>query len=155
MTGNRYELDWDGADGDLMPVAVDHWQAGERRAVSNLSGGETFLVSLSLALGLGRLAGKDLSIETLFLDEGFGTLDDEKLQLALKTLSDLRGAGCTVGVISHVEAVKTHGFDLIEVTPRGDSTSTLAGPGVSATGPAPFAKRARTRKPKAAADGDT
>lgn len=153
MTGNRYELDWDGADGDLMPVAVDHWQAGERRAVSNLSGGETFLVSLSLALGLGRLAGKDLSIETLFLDEGFGTLDDEKLQLALKTLSDLRGAGCTVGVISHVEAVKTHGFDLIEVTPRGDSTSTLAGPGVSATGPAPFAKRARARKPKAATDG--
>lgn len=149
MTGNRYELDWDGADGNLMPVAVDHWQARERRAVSNLSGGETFLVSLSLALGLGRLAGKDLSIETLFLDEGFGTLDDEKLQLALKTLSDLRGAGCTVGVISHVEAVKTHGFDLIEVTPRGDSTSTLAGPGVSATGPAPFAKRARASKAKA------
>ena len=131
MSSGRYELDWDPADSDLLPVAVDHWRANDRRPVSNLSGGETFLVSLSLALALGRLAGKDLPIDTLFLDEGFGTLDDEKLALALQTLSDLHGDGCTVGVISHVPAVKSQGFDLIEVVPRGDGTSVLSGPGVS------------------------
>ena len=133
MTGRRYELDWTGADGDLMPVAVDHWRADDRRVISNLSGGETFLVSLALALGLGRLAGKDLPIETLFLDEGFGTLDGEKLQLALQTLSELHGAGCNIGVISHVEAVQSRGFDVIRVTQQGGGVSTISGPGVSSS----------------------
>ncbi len=157
MTSGRYELDWDPADNELVPVAVDHWQADDHRPISNLSGGETFLVSLALALGLGRLAGKDLPIETLFLDEGFGTLDAEKLQLALKTLSDLHGAGCNVGVVSHVDAVKTHGFDIVEVRPRGDGTSTLAGPGVSGSAPTGAAPaRRRARKPKdPAADAAT
>ena len=132
MTGNRYDLDWDGADGDLMPVAVDHWQAGERRAVSNLSGGETFLVSLSLALGLGRLAGKDLSIETLFLDEGFGTLDEAALDKALDVLAGLRDTGRQVGLVTHVAQVKDRVPVRIDVTKLGDGRSKLSGAGVSA-----------------------
>ena len=131
MSGGRYELTWNPDDIALRPDVVDHWQARERRPVSNLSGGEMFLVSLSLALGLGNLSGKDLSIETLFLDEGFGTLDDEKLSQALKALVDHRGGGCNIGIISHVEAVKNAGFDRIDVKPCGDGRSTISGPGVT------------------------
>ena len=69
------------------------------RPVSTLSGGESFIVSLSLALGLSALASQKISIDSLFLDEGFGTLDSDSLELALNALNQLQSSGKMVGVI--------------------------------------------------------
>ena len=85
---------------------VDTYQADIRRPASTLSGGESFLVSLSMALGLSDLAGKRTKVDSLFLDEGFGFLDDESLSLALSTLETLQSGGKMIGVVSHVEALK-------------------------------------------------
>ncbi len=85
---------------------IDRYQADEKRPVETLSGGESFLVSLSLALGLSELASQRISIDSLFLDEGFGTLDSETLETALDALNRLQSRGKTVGVISHVNALK-------------------------------------------------
>jgi len=82
------------------------YQGDEVRPVSTLSGGESFLVSLSLALGLSELARRKISIDSLFLDEGFGTLDRETLETALNALSTIESRGKMVGIISHVEALK-------------------------------------------------
>ncbi|WP_157830289.1 SbcC/MukB-like Walker B domain-containing protein [Siphonobacter sp. SORGH_AS_0500] len=79
----------------------------ERRAVSTLSGGETFLVSLALALGLSDMVSKNVRIESLFIDEGFGTLDPDTLEIALGTLEKLQAeSNRMIGIISHVEALK-------------------------------------------------
>ena len=89
---------------------VDRYQANQRRSLETLSGGETFLISLALSLALADNRRLDLPIETIFLDEGFGTLDREALQTAMNCLNQLhyRG-GRTVGVISHVEALHRDG----------------------------------------------
>ena len=71
--------------------------------MKTLSGGESFLVSLCLALGLSDMAGKHRKIESLFLDEGFGVLDDEMLYKVMSALKGLRANGKTVGVVSHVK----------------------------------------------------
>jgi exonuclease SbcC len=79
----------------------------ERRAVATLSGGETFLVSLALALGLSDLVSRNVKLESLFIDEGFGTLDPLTLDVALNTLERLQAeSDKTIGIISHVEALK-------------------------------------------------
>jgi exonuclease SbcC len=101
---------------------VDNWQAGEIRSTKNLSGGECFQVSLALALGLSRMA-------SLFLDEGFGTLDEEALESALSALAGLRQDGKLIGVISHVEALKERIGVQIRVTPISGGRSGLSGPG--------------------------
>ena len=76
------------------------------RPTSNLSGGETFVVSLALALGLASMASNNIKVESLFLDEGFGTLDAASLDIVLDTLTNLKEEGKTIGIISHVEALK-------------------------------------------------
>ncbi|MES2643251.1 MAG: AAA family ATPase [Myxococcota bacterium] len=81
---------------------VDLHMAEQVRPLTSLSGGETFLVSLALALGLAELAATRTRVESIFIDEGFGTLDTETLDVALSTLEGLRAEGRTVGVISHV-----------------------------------------------------
>jgi exonuclease SbcC len=81
---------------------VDLHMAEQVRPLTSLSGGETFLVSLALALGLASLAATRTRVESIFIDEGFGTLDAETLDVALSTLEGLRAEGRTVGVISHV-----------------------------------------------------
>lgn len=93
----------------------------ETRAVSNLSGGESFIVSLALALGLSGLRNSRVSIDTLFLDEGFGTLDPESLHHVLQALEQLRMDGKLIGIITHVEAMKeTFPPDCtLQVEPRG------------------------------------
>jgi len=91
--------------------------------VSTLSGGESFIVSLSLALGLSELASQKISIDSLFLDEGFGTLDEDSLETALNALNLLQSSGKMVGVISHVEALKERIPLQIKVMPKGDGTS--------------------------------
>lgn len=84
----------------------DAYQAGARRPTASLSGGESFLASLALALGLADLAGRQVQIDSLFIDEGFGALDSTALETALSALEALRQDRKTVGVISHVEMLK-------------------------------------------------
>ncbi len=122
----RYELQRAGdANKQLEIEIVDGFQGDAVRPVSTLSGGESFIVSLSLALGLSSLASQKISIDSLFLDEGFGTLDSESLELALNALNQLQDSGKMVGVISHVEALKERIPLQIKVVPRGDGTSLL------------------------------
>ena len=85
---------------------ADTWQADALRDTRTLSGGESFLVSLSLALALSDLVSNKTQIESLFLDEGFGTLDPDTLDIALDALDSLNASGKIIGVISHVEAMK-------------------------------------------------
>ncbi|WP_050461389.1 AAA family ATPase [Herbaspirillum autotrophicum] len=85
---------------------VDTWQGDIGRDTKTLSGGESFLVSLALALALSDLVSHKTSIESLFLDEGFGTLDGETLEIALDALDKLNASGKMIGVISHVAAMQ-------------------------------------------------
>ncbi|NVO83843.1 AAA family ATPase [Hymenobacter terrestris] len=94
------------AEQHLDLLIQDEYQAGAVRSMNSLSGGESFLVSLALALGLSELAGRRTQIDTLFIDEGFGTLDPDTLDVALSALEMLQGTGKTIGIISHVEALK-------------------------------------------------
>ncbi len=108
---------------------VDNYQAGEIRTTKNLSGGESFIVSLSLALGLSQMASKNVRVDSLFLDEGFGTLDEETLDIALETLAGLRQDGKMIGIISHVPALKERISAQILVTPQTGGRSQISGPG--------------------------
>lgn len=85
---------------------IDGWQADTIRDIKTLSGGESFLVSLALALALSDMVSNRTQLESLFLDEGFGTLDAETLDIALDALESLNASGKTIGVISHIEAMK-------------------------------------------------
>lgn len=112
---------------------LDRYRGDEIRSTRNLSGGETFLVSLALALGLSRMTRDRVRIDTLFLDEGFGTLDEETLQHALEQLAGLRQGGKLIGIISHA-----HGIDsAVPVVLRLENNcgrSTIEGPGVTFLG---------------------
>lgn len=131
MSSGRYTLhhsDARAARGRASGLGLDVLDAhtGRRRPPQSLSGGETFLASLALALGLGEVVtarAGGIRLDTLFVDEGFGSLDPETLELALRTLDDLRAGGRTVGVISHVEAMKEQlpAQLLVASTPEGPS----------------------------------
>ena len=101
----RYLLQRKASDALELEV-MDTWQADAVRDTRTLSGGESFLVSLALALALSDLVSHKTQIDSLFLDEGFGTLDSETLDTALDALDALNASGKTIGVISHVEAMK-------------------------------------------------
>lgn len=92
--------------GELELDIVDGWQGDVARDTRTLSGGESFLVSLALALALSDLVSHKVSIDSLFLDEGFGTLDGDTLETALSALDALNASGKMIGIISHVEALK-------------------------------------------------
>ncbi len=113
---------------------MDNYQAGEIRSTKNLSGGESFLVSLALALGLAQMASQRVRVDTLFLDEGFGTLDEEALDQALDALAGLRADGKLIGVISHVQALVARVGTRIQVRQRRGPHSELLGPGVAGGG---------------------
>jgi len=125
---DRYLLTRDTAQ-PLELNVVDNYQAGEIRSTKNLSGGESFVVSLSLALGLSHMASKNVRVDSLFLDEGFGTLDEEALDTALETLAGLQQDGKLIGVISHVNALKERIGTQIQVTPLPGGKSRISGPG--------------------------
>ena len=110
---------------------IDTWQAGEVRSTKNLSGGESFIVSLALALGLSQMSSRNVRVDSLFLDEGFGTLDQEALDTALQTLAGLRQHGKVIGIISHVPALKERIAARIRVHRVSGGRSRLSGPGVS------------------------
>lgn len=125
-TGGNLNLDFD---------VIDSWQENERRSARNLSGGESFLVSLSLALALSSLSHGSSHIETMFLDEGFGTLDPEAMETALNALAALRQGGSRlVGIISHVEELKEKIDVQVRVSRGNNGVSTMEGPGISRGG---------------------
>jgi exonuclease SbcC len=126
----RYELVPD-VDDPLELCVRDNDQAGEIRPTKNLSGGESFLISLALALGLSQMASGRVRVDSLFLDEGFGTLDEAALETALSALADLRQTGKLIGLISHVTALNERISTKIEVTKIGEGRSRLTGPGCS------------------------
>ena len=131
--GDRYLLVRDSVQ-PLELNVMDNWQAGEVRSTRNLSGGEGFLISLALALGLSQMASRNVRVDSLFLDEGFGTLDDDALEVAINTLAALKGEDKLIGVISHVAALKERIATRIEVLPGRDGRSSLRGPGCKALG---------------------
>ena len=108
---------------------VDSYQAGEIRSTKNPSGGESFIVSLTPALGLSKMASQRVRVDSLFLDEGFGTMDEEALETALETLSGLQQDGKLIGIISHVSALKERISTQIIITPVLGGRSSLSGPG--------------------------
>jgi exonuclease SbcC len=110
---------------DLGLEIMDTFQANNRRGMRTLSGGESFLVSLALALALSELAGRNTSIQSLFIDEGFGTLDDGSLDLAITTLENLQSSGKTIGVISHVKELKERIGVQIQVKKQSDGFSQI------------------------------
>ena len=113
---------------------IDSYQAGEIRSSKNLSGGESFIVSLALALGLSHMASRNVRVDSLFLDEGFGTLDEDALDIALNTLAGLQQDGKLIGVISHVAALKDRISTQIQISPQSGGRSTISGPGCHRVG---------------------
>lgn len=101
----------------------DQWRPGTTRPVRTLSGGESFLVSLAMALGLSDLRTSRMPVETLLLDEGFGTLDPQTLDVALSALQQLQSSGRQVGIISHVVGLQESIPARILVEPVGDGRS--------------------------------
>ncbi|MBV7435474.1 AAA family ATPase [Cardiobacteriaceae bacterium TAE3-ERU3] len=129
MTDRYLLIRSDDPEEQLVLNVIDNYQAGEIRATRNLSGGESFIISLALALGLSQMASQKVRIDALFLDEGFGTLDEDALDIALDTLSNLNQQGKLIGIISHVGALKERISTQIRVTPTSSGRSKLTGPG--------------------------
>ncbi len=122
------------ADHSLELGVIDNYQAGVIRSTSNLSGGESFIVSLALALGLSAMASRNVRVDSLFLDEGFGTLDEDALDMALQTLAGLRREGKLIGIISHVPALRERISTRIRVEPGPGGRSRITGPGCARQG---------------------
>ena len=127
LQGGRYRLRKK-PDAELELEIVDTFQADFVRSVSTLSGGETFLTSLALALGLADLAGKKTQIQTLFIDEGFGALDENALELAISTLEALQARGVLIGVISHIREMKERIGTQVQVLRQNDGFSIVIPP---------------------------
>lgn len=136
MTGGQYELARQTEAGDKRSAyalnldVIDHYGDVSRRSVKTLSGGESFLASLALALGLSDLIQErsgGIQLDTLFVDEGFGSLDAESLEKALQTLEELGSEHRLVGIISHVEELEQRIDKQIDVKklPSGGSIATL------------------------------
>ena len=130
MSG-RYTLTTSPGDDGLALSVIDNEQAGEIRPTENLSGGERFIVSLALALGLSQISGSKARVDSLFLDEGFGSLDADSLNTALDALGEVKREGRMIGIISHVEALRERIAAQIRVIPKTEGVSVLEGPGCS------------------------
>lgn len=104
---------------------VDNDMLGEVRSVHSLSGGESFLISLALALGLSSLSSNRMKIESLFIDEGFGALDIDTLSIAMDALDNLQTQGRKIGVVSHVEEMKERITTQIQVLKSANGRSSV------------------------------
>ena len=110
---------------DLELQIIDRDMADDVRSVHSLSGGESFLVSLALALGLASLSSNRTQVESLFIDEGFGSLDPETLDIAIASLDTLQALGRKVGVISHVPILVERIGAKVVVEKQGGGRSTV------------------------------
>ena len=122
LTSERYQLKVEGI-GDL--TVVDKWNANEERPVETLSGGESFLTSLALALALADLSRGRAQLNSLFLDEGFGTLDAETLDVAIAALEGLRMQGRSIFLISHIQELTRRLPVKINVRKQGNGSSSV------------------------------
>ncbi|OAU95252.1 AAA family ATPase [Moraxella catarrhalis] len=128
---DRYLLTFDADSSRTLEILVTDLHQGDAvRSSKNLSGGESFIISLALALGLSQINSQNVQIESLFLDEGFGTLDETALDLALNTLFELQQSGKSIGIISHVASLKERIDTQIIVEKHAGGYSTLHGAGV-------------------------
>ena len=122
----RYSLKLDStykSGEELSFKLIDHYQTDEARYVDTSSGGEKFLISLALALGLSDLASNNVSIDSLFIDEGFGTLDSQTLETVISSLETLQAQGKMIGIISHVENLKERIPAQIKVLKKSNGVS--------------------------------
>ena len=122
LTSERYQLKVEGI-GDL--AVIDRWNANEERPVETLSGGESFLTSLALALALADLSRGRAQLNSLFLDEGFGTLDTETLDIAIAALEGLRMQGRSIFLISHIQELTRRLPVKINVRKQGNGSSSV------------------------------
>ncbi|MGY5850027.1 AAA family ATPase [Salegentibacter sp. F14] len=123
---DRYHIDKPEEEEDDGLVAIDEHMGGQRRSVKTLSGGETFILSLSMALALSDLASRNVEINSLFIDEGFGTLDPETLDQTLDTLEKLQAESSKmIGIISHVDSLKERIAIQIQLQRNGQGYSSL------------------------------
>lgn len=127
----RYTLILTPDDNNLGLSVKDSEQAGEIRPTSNLSGGEKFIISLALALGLSQISGSKAQVDSLFIDEGFGSLDEDSLNAALEALGGIRREGRMIGIISHVSGISERIPAKISVIKKSEGTSIIIGPGCS------------------------
>jgi exonuclease SbcC len=123
----RYRLERvvSAAGPSLALMVRDQDMGGEVRSVNSLSGGESFLVSLALALGLASLSSNRVKVESLFIDEGFGSLDSDTLGVAMDALDALQSLGRKVGVISHVQEMTERIATKVLVRPAGGGSSAI------------------------------
>jgi exonuclease SbcC len=132
MTQERYALEYDdelagNAKSGLGISVLDNF-TGQSRSAKSLSGGETFLASLALALGLAEVVSSQaggIRLDTLFIDEGFGALDSGTLAIAMNTIHELRAGGRTIGLISHVEEMKQQIPNKLHVVKTKDGSSSI------------------------------
>lgn len=124
----RYEIIHQNKGKGLSPefYILDKFREGGRRKVSTLSGGETFMVSLAMALGLAEMTRGQAEIDSLFIDEGFGTLDQESLEDVLEMLGQIQTRGLLVGIISHVKALTSALPVNLVLNKKSDGTSSIS-----------------------------
>ena len=122
LTSERYQLEVESI-GNL--TVIDRWNANEERPVQTLSGGESFLTSLALALALSELSSGRAQLNSLFLDEGFGTLDAETLDTTIAALEGLRMQGRNIFLISHIRELTRRLPVKIEVNKKGNGSSSV------------------------------
>jgi exonuclease SbcC len=119
---------------DFLVHDVNYPDSKEDRPITNMSGGEKFIISLSLALGIAELASMNVSVDSLFLDEGFGTLSGEPLIEAVNALKTLQSSGKMLGIITHVEGVIREFDQKIEAVKKSGGVSELKGSGITHRG---------------------
>jgi DNA repair exonuclease SbcCD ATPase subunit len=125
---NKYTLEQKGENSLEFIIRDNNFK--DTRSISNISGGEKFIVSLSLALGISKFASHNIKIDSLFLDEGFGTLSGDYLTEAINALKKLQQDGKVLGIITHVQEVINEISQKIEVSPSGGGFSKIKGSGV-------------------------
>ena len=139
VIANRYVFEISGKytlvqkPGEVDFVVHDENYPDERdnRSVTNMSGGERFIISLSLALGIAELASRNVRVDSLFLDEGFGTLSGEPLTQAISALKSLQNKGKMLGIITHIDAVIQEFDQKIQAVKKNGGVSELTGSGIT------------------------
>jgi len=124
----RYEIIHQARGKGITPdfYILDKYREGGRRKVSTLSGGETFMVSLAMALALAEMTRGQAEIDSLFIDEGFGTLDQESLEDVLDMLNQIQTRGLMVGIISHIKPLTNSLPVNLMLNKKQDGTSTMS-----------------------------